>query len=57
MNSNDFTLSGGTLTDLKDNPDNTFATLNPLQSLPVTNGSTYDGLAYSNNNTTVAEFK
>jgi len=28
---NDFTLGGGTLTDLKDNPDNTFATLNPLQ--------------------------
>ena len=27
---NDFTLGGGTLTDLKDNPDNTFATLNPL---------------------------
>ena len=25
---NDFTLGGGTLTDLKDNPDNTFATLN-----------------------------
>ncbi len=29
-NSNDFTLGGGTLTDLKDNPDNVFATLNPL---------------------------
>ena len=28
---NDFTLGGGTLTDLKDNPDNTFATMNPLQ--------------------------
>jgi len=27
---NDFTLGGGTLTDLKDNPDNVFATLNPL---------------------------
>ena len=26
---NDFTLGGGTLTDLKDNPDNVFATLNP----------------------------
>ena len=29
-NSNDFTLAGGTLTDLKDNPENVFATLNPL---------------------------
>jgi len=27
---NDFTLGGGTLTDLKDNPDNVFATWNPL---------------------------
>jgi len=27
---NDFTLGGGTLTNLKDNPDNVFATLNPL---------------------------
>ena len=27
---NDFTLASGTLTDLKDNPDNTFATFNPL---------------------------
>ena len=52
---NNFTLGGGTLTDLKDNPDNVFATLNPLQSLPVTNGSTYAGLAYSNGNTTAAE--
>ena len=29
-NSNNFTVGGGTLTDLKDNPDNVFATLNPL---------------------------
>jgi len=29
-NSNDFTLGGGTLTNLKDNPDNVFATFNPL---------------------------
>jgi len=28
---NDFTLGGGTLTDLKDSPDNTFATINLLQ--------------------------
>ena len=27
---NNFTLGGGTLTDLKDNPDNVFATFNPL---------------------------
>jgi len=27
---NNFTVGGGTLTNLKDNPDNTFATLNPL---------------------------
>ena len=32
-NSNDFTLGGGTLTDLKDNPDNVFATLNPLDNI------------------------
>lgn len=31
-NSNDFTLGGGTLTNLKDNPDNVFATLNPLST-------------------------
>ena len=29
---NNFTLGGGTLTNLKDNPDNTFATLNSLNS-------------------------
>ena len=29
---NDFTLGGGTLTDLKDNPDNVFATWNPLDN-------------------------
>ena len=31
-NSNAFTVSGGTLTDLKDNPDNVFATLNALDN-------------------------
>ena len=39
---NDFTLGGGTLTDLKDNPDNTFATWNPLNqisSVSYTNGN------------------
>ncbi len=29
---NDFTLGGGTLTDLKDNPDNVFCTMNPLDN-------------------------
>jgi len=41
-NSNDFTLGGGTLTDLKDNPDNVFATLNPLAGTAIgsyTNGN------------------
>ena len=37
-NSNDFTLAGGTLTDLKDNPDNVFATLNPLNGVQPTGG-------------------
>jgi len=40
---NDFTLGGGTLTDLKDNPDNVFATANPL----IANGN----IDYSNGNT------
>ena len=46
-NSNDFTLGGGTLTNAEDNPDNVFATLNPLarrfNSTPNT---------FSNGNTT-----
>jgi hypothetical protein len=33
---NDFTLGGGTLTDLKDNPDNVFATFNPLLDVNAT---------------------
>ena len=43
---NNFTLGGGTLTDLKDNPDNVFATLNPLD---VFNNS---GRTLSNGNNT-----
>jgi len=43
-NSNDFTLGGGTLTDLKDNPDNIFATLNPLDNY-------YTNSTFSNGNT------
>jgi len=43
-NSNDFTLGGGTLTDLKDNPDNVFATFNPLLDVnakpTLSNGNT-----------------
>ena len=41
---NDFTLGGGTLTDLKDNPDNVFATFNPLLDVnakpTLSNGNT-----------------
>ena len=48
-NSNDFTLGGGTLTDLKDNPDNTFATLNPLAS---TTPPANVGFTLSNGNNT-----
>ena len=43
---NDFTLGGGTLTDLKDNPDNVFATMNPLDNY-------YQGSTFSNGNNTV----
>ena len=50
-NSNDFTLGGGTLTDLKDNPDNTFATMNPLIYNPAQ--ANYNPL-FSNGNTTTA---
>ena len=39
---NDFTLGGGTLTDLKDNPDNVFTTWNPL--------SPNDSITYSYGN-------
>ena len=44
---NDFTLGGGTLTDLKDNPENVFATLNPLDNF-------YNASTFSNGNNTVA---
>jgi hypothetical protein len=42
---NDFTLGGGTLTDLKDNPDNTFATMNPLVA--------QSGFSFSQGNNTI----
>jgi hypothetical protein len=42
---NDFTLGGGTLTDLKDNPDNVFATMNPLNH--------YTGQTFEAGNTVV----
>ena len=45
-NSNDFTLGGGTLTDLKDNPDNIFATMNPLDNY-------WQGSTFSNGNNTI----
>ena len=45
---NDFTLGGGTLTNLKDNPDNTFATLNPLDK-----GLTSTSFNLSNGNLTM----
>jgi len=43
---NNFTLGGGTLTDLKDNPDNVFATLNPLDNY-------WQGSTFSNGNNTI----
>ena len=46
---NNFTLGGGTLIDLKDNPDNTFATLNPLAS---TTPPANVGFTLSNGNNT-----
>ena len=46
-NSNAFTLGGGTLTDLKDNPDNVFATMNPL-------ANTYPGSTFAYGNTQTA---
>ncbi len=45
-NSNAFTLGGGTLTDLKDNPDNVFATINPLDNY-------YAGGTFTEGNNTV----
>ena len=47
---NDFTLGGGTLTDLKDCPDNVFATWNPLKSW--NDSGTLRQPTYSNGNTT-----
>ena len=45
-NSNNFTLGGGTLTNLKDNPDNNFATMNPLDNY-------WQGFTFSNGNNTI----
>ena len=45
---NDFTLGGGTLTDLKDNPENVFATLNPLDTADATD---FSSLLQNGNNT------
>jgi len=46
-NSNNFTLGGGTLTDLKDNPDNVFCTMNPLDNF-------FTGSTFTNGNNTIA---
>ena len=46
-NSNNFTVAGGTLTDLKDNPDNVFATMNPLD-----NGQSGTTILLANGNNT-----
>ena len=45
-NSNNWTVAGGTLTDLKDNPDNVFATMNPLDNY-------WQGSTFSNGNNTI----
>jgi hypothetical protein len=45
-NSNNFTVAGGTVTDLKDNPENTFATMNSLDNL-------YQSATFSNGNNTI----
>ena len=44
---NDFTLGGGTLTDLKDNPENVFATMNSLDNY-------FAGSTFTNGNNTIA---
>jgi len=52
---NNFTVGGGTLTNLKDNPDNNFATFNPLNSwgaAVLTNGN----LTVEDTGTTVGHF-
>ncbi len=46
---NDFTLGGGTLTDLKDNPDNVFATGNPIGAYRTQAGRP----SFSNGNNTI----
>ena len=51
-NSNNWTVGGGTLTDLKDNPDNVFATLNAIDKnnvVVLANGNT---TSHSSDNTT-----
>ena len=46
-NTNNFTVAGGTLTDLKDNPSNVFNVLNPLDSAK-------SGYTYAQSNTAIA---
>jgi len=45
-NANDFTVGGGTVTQMEDTPDNNFATLNPLDNY-------YSAATFSNGNNTV----
>jgi hypothetical protein len=47
-NANDFTVGGGTVTQMEDTPDNNFATLNPLVQGTSTNARTF-----SNGNNTI----
>ena len=49
---NDFTLGGGTLTDLKDNPDNVFATYNSLDLRTGSSAGTVVNAEFSNGNLT-----
>jgi hypothetical protein len=46
-NANDFTVGGGTVTQMEDTPDNNFATMNPLDNY-------YSAATFSNGNNTVA---
>ena len=56
-NSNNWTVTGGTLTKTEDNPSNVFATLNPL-NVPTSNGPTFaNGNTTSTSSTTSGSYK
>jgi hypothetical protein len=42
-NSNNFTVGGGTLTTLQDNPSNVFCTISPLDNMSANNTTVHDG--------------